>query len=219
MVDDVPILDVVAQTLGGSTDARGRVAMGSFPGAALQEVRVEAPGFGTQRLQLNEQADSSRDRDHSAKVALAPVGRVVGRLVPPGNEPIKGVTIRATTQEGGYEGSGRGGMADVAVEKSGRFEIGTIAAGTLRLKFVFVPQTGTTLRPEVPSRIIVAEEKTTELTISLLATVTVKGSFRERGTNKPIARLMAALNGRFGGDHFAVTGADGRYLGIYRARE
>ena len=47
----------------------------------------------------------------------------------------------------------------------------------------------------------------------MLATVTVKGSFREKGTNKPIAGLTVALNGTFGGDHFAVTGADGKYQG------
>ena len=90
-VDDVPIPDVVAQALGGTTDSRGRVAMGAFPKTAIQEVRVEASGFGTQRLRVDE-ADSSDGKDHSARIALAPVGRVVGRLVPPGNEPIKGVT-------------------------------------------------------------------------------------------------------------------------------
>jgi hypothetical protein len=210
--DEIPIPDVVARELGGTTDSRGRVAMGAFPRAPLQEVRVEASGFGTQRLRVDE-AGSSDGRDRSAKLELAPVGRVVGRLVPPGNEPIKGVTLRATTQEGGYDGTGRGGTAEVAAQESGRFEIGAIVAGMLEIELHFDPKTGTTLRPEVLGRIVVAAGKTTEVTIPLLASVTVKGSFREKGTNKPIAGVTAALNGRFGGDQFAVTGVDGKYQG------
>ena len=64
-VDDVPIPDVVAQALGGTTDSRGRVAMGAFPSAALQEVRVEASGFGTQRLRVDEGRFERRQRPFS----------------------------------------------------------------------------------------------------------------------------------------------------------
>ncbi len=161
-VNDVPVPNVVARTRGGTTDARGRVAMGAFPSAAIQEVRVEGSVFGTQRLRVDEQADSSGVEGRSEMIALAPVGRVVGRLVSPGNEPIRGVTVRATTQEGGYEGSGRSGMAEVPVQESGRFEIGAIVAGTLQIELAFDPRTGTTLRPETLGRIVVAAGKTTE---------------------------------------------------------
>ena len=140
MVDDVPIPDVVAQAHWGHdrfawSRADGGVSGDSSPGGSRRSALVSARSACG-----SIEADSSDTKDHSARIALAPVGRVVGRLVPPGNEPIKGVTVRATTQEGGYEGSGRGGMAEVAVEESGRFEIGAIVAGTLEIELLFDPQ-------------------------------------------------------------------------------
>ena len=125
-----------SRALEGTTDSRGRVEMGAFPGRPSRRFASQATWFRHTALAVDEAADSTASKSFSKDV-LAPVGRVVGRLLPPGNEPIKGVTVRATTQEGGYEGSGRGGMAEVAVQDSGRFEIGAIVAGSSEIELAF----------------------------------------------------------------------------------
>ena len=76
------------------------------------------------------------------KLALTPVGRIQGRLVSPHGEPIRGVTIRATTQVGGYAGSGQGGVARVACDEQGRFVIPAIAAGMMTLEPGVRPRAG-----------------------------------------------------------------------------
>ena len=57
-------------------------------------------------------------------------------------EPIRGVTVRAASQVGGYAGSGQGGSASVACDDQGRFEIPAIAAGMLTLELEFDPEKG-----------------------------------------------------------------------------
>ncbi len=91
---------------------------------------------------------------------LAPVGRVEGRLVAPGNEPIKGVMVKATTKVGGYAGSGQGGRAEVGCDAEGRFEIAEIAAGPLSLILMFDRENGTRLRGEPPRRLVVDASRT-----------------------------------------------------------
>ena len=157
--------------------------------------------------------------EEGANLRLAPVGRIVGRLVAPANEPIRGVTVRACTLVGGFECSGQGGLAEVACDGSGRFEIPAIAAGTLTLDLVFDPQTGTKLRTEPYHGLVLAAGTTTELTIPLRPTVRITGSFREQGKSRPIPGVVVALDGTFGGDHFAVTDSGGQLPGLHHSRE
>jgi len=141
------------------------------------------------------------------------VGRLTGQLIAPGNGLIEGVTIHATTQVGGYAGSGIVGTAEVPCDAQGRFAITEIAEGTLTLTLKFDPEHGTALRGEPPKRSLVAAGRTTELAVPLRRTLKVQGVVRERGTNRPIAGVKVALNGQFGGDHFAVTDAAGKFAG------
>ena len=147
----------------------------------LGAVRVEAAGFGTQDIRPGPERDSrfrdSRFRDTESPdvaVLLAPVGRIVGRLVAPGDEPIRGVTVRATTLVGGYAGSGQRGSATVACDPQGRFEIPAIAAGMLTLELQFDPAKGLPLRGEAPKHLIAKAGQSTEMTIPLRETVKVR---------------------------------------------
>ncbi len=205
-LDDVPIPDALGRQLGGTCDCQGRVVLPLVPRSLLREILIDAPGFGWQRIRI--------DREDATILRLAPVGRLMGRLVAPANEPIRGVTVRAATLVGGFEGSGQGGEAEVACDPSGRFEIPAIAAGMLTLDLIFDPRTGTGLRTEPYHGIILAAGTTTELTIPLRPTVRITGSFREQGTGRPISGVLVALNGMFGGDHFAVTDGEGKYQGF-----
>ena len=88
------------------------------------------------------------------------------------------------------------------------------AAGTLWLHLVFDPTTGTGLRTEPYHGIVLPAGKTTQLTIPLRPTFRIRGSFREKGSSRPIAGVLVALNGMFGGDDFAVTDAGGNFQGF-----
>jgi Carboxypeptidase regulatory-like domain len=209
-IDDVPIPGVLGRQIGGTSDSQGRLVLTSVPRSLLQEVTIETPGFGRQRIRI--------DREQAVDLRIAPVGRLVGRLVAPANDPIRGVTVRAATLVDGFEGSGQGGMAEVACDASGRFEIPALAAGMLTLGLIFDPRTGTRLRTEPYHGIVLAAGTTTELAIPLRPTVRITGSFREQGSSRPISGVLVRLNGMFGGDHFAVTYAGGQYQGFI-ARE
>ena len=204
-IDDVPIPHAPGRLLGNTTDGEGRVVLMSVPHALLQQVEIDAPGFGRQRIRI--------DQKHVDDLRLAPVGRFVGRLAGPANEPVRGVAVRASTLVDGYEGSGQEGLAEVACDASGRIEIPAIAAGLLTLDLVFDPRTGTRLRTEPSGGIVQAAGTTTELTIPLRSTVRITGSVREQGTSRPIAGGLVSLNGRLGGDYFAASDAGGQLLG------
>ena len=149
-------------------------------------------------------------------ITLAPAGRVTGRLVSPGNEPIRGVTVRAASQVGGYEGSGQTGSAVVACDEHGRFEIPAIAAGMVTLDLEFEGPGATPLRGIGPKKLIVQAGRATEVTIPLRETVHVRGLVRQNGpdgTSRPIAGVKVILNGHNGGDRFAVTDGEGRFAG------
>jgi protocatechuate 3,4-dioxygenase beta subunit len=198
------------------THSRGHVSLTSFAGFALEEIRVEVPDFGTQHLRVA--SDLAPGENQSLKVQLAPVGQIVGRLLPPGKEAIRGVSVRASTQVEGYSGSGKGGWAEVVVDPSGDFKIRAIAAGSLSIGILFDPKTSSLPRSEAQGRVNLVAGSVGRIEIPLCPTVRVSGSFVEKGTSRPIAGLTVALNGRFGGDNYAITGTDGKYQGFI-ARE
>jgi 5-hydroxyisourate hydrolase-like protein (transthyretin family) len=204
-IDCVPILEPFGQRLAGKTDDQGRVRLAHFPRECIGEVAVEAPNFGRQRVRL--EAVGGQD------VRLAPVGRLIGQFVAPDHKPIPGVTVRAETQSGGFEGSGRSGRAEVACNPAGRFEIPAIVAGTLTLELRFDPRTSPRLRAE-PFDGVVAAGTTSELAIPLRPAVRISGSVREKGTTRPVSGVLIALNGMFGGDHFALSNDSGIYEGF-----
>ena len=179
---DVPVPEALGLALSATTDANGRAVIS---GLVPDEIRVDAPGFGTQTLTIpgsrmpDTKAPDSKiqgDTDRVMTVTLARVGRVVGRLAAPGNEPIKGAIVRAATQVGGYAGSGQAGSAEVGCDEEGRFNIPAIAAGPLTLTLLFDREHGTPLRGEPPQKLLVNADRATEVTIPLRPTIKVRES-------------------------------------------
>ncbi|MGP0063617.1 MAG: carboxypeptidase regulatory-like domain-containing protein [Isosphaeraceae bacterium] len=221
---EVPIPEPMSQSLAATSEANGRAAIAGLSPMTLEAVRVEAPRFGTQAIQIPHPENGSPDSGNpkggipnsqagGIVVTLAPVGRVAGRLVVPGDEPIRGVTVRATSQVGGYAGSGQTGSATVACDPQGRFEIPAIAAGMLAIELEFDRRQGTSLRGEEPRKRVVRAGRTTDVTIPMRETVGVHGLIREKGSDRPVPGVKVILNGYLGGDRFAVTDAAGTYAG------
>ncbi len=221
---ELPIPEPLGQSLAATSEASGRAIIAGLSPASIAAIRVEAPGFGMQVIELREPESGNPASGNPASgmtrtgavgigVTLAPVGRIVGRLVAPGGEPVRGVTVRATSQVGGYAGSGQTGSAVVACDPQGRFEIPAIAAGKLALSLEFDRKEGTTLRGEAPGKLAVEAGRSTEVTIPLRATLDVQGLVLEKGTGRPIAGLTVHLNSHLGGDGLAVTDARGKFAG------
>ena len=216
---DITIPEPLGRSLGATTDATGRAILAGPTAEGIDEVRVEATGFGTQLLQVTSSEfgiPNSRKQTTTrgaTTFSLAPVGRLAGRLVAPGNEPIVGVTVRAATQVGGYAGTGIVGTAEVTCDTQGRFEIPALAAGRLTLRLGFDPKQSTPLRGEPEKNLAIAAGRTNEITIPLRPTLEVNGSVVEKETNRPIAAVKVILNGRYGGDGFAISDANGKFAG------
>ena len=126
-IDDVPIPDAPADSLAARPMGKGQVVLAAL--ARLQEFLVDAPGFGKQRNRI--------EPEQVTEIRLAPVGRLAGRVVMPANEPIQGVSVRAARSWADSKARGRAGLAEVACDAAGRFEIPAIAAGKLTLELVF----------------------------------------------------------------------------------
>ncbi len=213
---ELPVPEPLGRTLGAVADAGGRVAIGGLESALVAaRVQVEAAGAGIQEQEIPDgrwfDARYRTKGEGPKPVVLATVGRVAGRLIAPEKAPIRGVSVRATSQVGGYAGSGQGASARVPCDEQGRFEIPAIAAGRLELALEFAPAQDCPWRGEAPRGLIVRAGRTTEVAIALRETIRVRGLVREHGTNRPVAGIKVALNGDHGGDRFAITGADGRF--------
>ena len=129
---DFPVPKELGAALAVTTDDEGHA---SLSGLAPDELHVDAPGFGAQTMTIPTpgipDSKAQPEIERTITLTLAYIGRVAGRLAAPGNEPIKGVMVKATIQVGGYAGSGQGGRADVGCDAEGRFEIPAIAAEPL----------------------------------------------------------------------------------------
>jgi hypothetical protein len=202
---DMPVPEPLSEKLVGTSDRIGKVIVPGVARSALSEVRVDARGFGVQRVALT--------GDERASVQLAPVGRVVGRLMTPEHreQPITGVKARVRSTVGGFEGSGIRGEAEVACDATGRFEIPAIAAGLLKIDLVFDPEKGGSLRGEAPGGLVLAQGSTVEVSIPLRPTVRFRGLVREKESKRPIPGVGLVINGHLGGDRLAISDALGSY--------
>ncbi len=206
-VGEVSVPEPIGRALAATADAGGRAAIVGWPPGSPGEVRVEAQGLGVQLVRV------PQDGANAVTVTLAPVGQVEGRLVAPGNVPVAGVTIRATSLAGGHSGSGARGIATAACDEQGRFQIPAIAAGKVDLKLEFVPARDIPLRGADREGLDVKAGQVVEVAIPLRETMRVRGVVREGVTKRPIPRVKVSLNGYSGGDTFAMTDAEGRYAG------
>lgn len=219
--------EALGRALAATTDADGRAAIARPTGGAIDEVRVEAEGFGAQVLDVADSGmaesrirDSKIHQDGDRTMTLSPVGRLNGRLAAPHGEPIRGASVRVRSRVGGYEGSGQGGIARADCDEQGRFEVPAIAAGMVELDIAFDPERGTAMRPWPLSKILVRAGRTTEVTMPVRPTVRVQALVRERGTERPIGGTAVVWNMLpFHGPATSTTDATGTCRGFVAREE
>ncbi len=197
----------VASVSGGD----GVVVLPAFAPGELRWIRVDSPKFGTQIIRT-----LGPNTTRETAFRLEPAGRVSGRVVVAGGQPVTGLPVRAETLPDGYDSGGTLGVATVTTDANGQFEIPAIAAGGLSLVLDLRSRPDLPLRGLPPANQVVEAGRTTTLEIQLKRAVHMEGIIRERGTGLPIAGVSPQIPDmawRLGGNSRVVTDAHGRFEG------
>jgi hypothetical protein len=152
-----PVPDELADRLATTTGPDGRGRIGEFAPGSVQFAWVGAPGFGRQQIQAAAGADGS------LTFTLAPVGRLVGRLVADDPKVVRGLTVHIFTRPDPPRPGAASSQVQVVADDAGRFEVAELAAGRLFLN-AKVPD-GSGLSPRPPNDRSVAPGRVTEVTI------------------------------------------------------
>jgi RNA polymerase sigma factor (sigma-70 family) len=187
----------LSRRVSGRTDERGVALLPDLERADLAGVGVTADKFGTQSANMSLRAGPSDTVDDSPlfpdTLGLLPVGRAGGRLTGTAASTAKGLRVRVVTREDMENGQPkrghlyRGGTAEVTADAQGRFEVPSLAQGSLSSQVSF-PE-GATVRAQehASSTIKVTAGQRTNISIPLQTAVRIRGVVRERGSGKPVA--------------------------------
>ena len=185
-VPDVP--EALAALASATTDGEGRAVLSAFRPEELVAVRVEAAGFGIQAREF-------RSPDGLAHVGpkaitLLAGGQVVGRVVAEDPRAIAGLSVRVVSSTGG-RGSAHAGFAEATTDAEGRFEIPTIAAGTLTVRVR--PRDGS---PDLPTRVVrraLEPGRKVEVEIPLRRGVRVTGLALDDRDGRPVVGVVVSV--------------------------
>jgi protocatechuate 3,4-dioxygenase beta subunit len=179
---------VLAERLAATTDKEGRATMEAAAAESLDQVRVVAASFGTQVVRT-----PRPDADGVRTIALAPAGRVEGRLTAGDPRAVAGVAVRLHSSVDDVDAEvGAGGVAEVVSDDDGRFNVPALAAGTLAVSFR--PHGELPYRGDYLNHRPVEPGQTTRLEIPLQRAVLVKGAIREAGTGAPVAGARVSID-------------------------
>ncbi|HQU42486.1 MAG TPA: carboxypeptidase-like regulatory domain-containing protein [Pirellulales bacterium] len=219
--------DVLSERLAAETDVEGRVTLAGVRPADLDAVRVENEAIGLQWAGLPAQG-----RDTIVLLNLAPVGRITGQLTADDPRTVARRTLRfATWQVPGDEYSG-GGLAEVATDDEGSFEVPALAAGTLTVELMEdgppgpSPLTSTASernppsQPRAPVYLLaqttgpdVEAAKTTTLEIPLRRAVQVIQEVRDEESHESVDGARVWIRSGGTGGTTGDTDASGRLAG------
>lgn len=194
----------LVEHLAATTDREGRATLAGAAAEALDEVRVVAGPFGAQVVRT-----PRPDADGVRTIALAPVGRVEGRLTADDARAVAGVPLRLRSSVDDLDAeAGVGGVAEVVSDAEGRFTVPALAAGTLAVSFR--PHGELPYRGDYLDRRPVEPGATTHLEIPLQPAVRVTGTIREAGTGAPLAGVRLSIDRDITAP-FVMTDAKGNY--------
>lgn len=206
-VADQPVPDFIAEQLTAISDAEGLVNVGGLAAVDLDAVIIESEACGRQWVGLPRVVGN-----HPTTIALAPVGRLTGRLMADDPRAARHRKLRlATWLEPDDETSG-GGLAEAVTDDDGLFDVPAIAAGSLTFEAAEgLEASGLGLEKNLPAPsphplvppVYLAEQttgpaveagKTMTLKIPLRRAVLVTQNVRDREDGAPIAGVRVSLN-------------------------
>lgn len=160
--------------LAKKTDRTGRVELDAIPRALLSSIEVEMPGYGRQHF-------SRLDRPLQLSTVGAVKGAIVGDSVTADwVASLAGTKLRIESQQG----SVAVGLADVQLDKAGRFEVPEIARGNIRIDIAW--DSDLRVHPFVSGAAKVISNEALELRIDVRPTVPVTGQVLTADTRKPV---------------------------------
>ncbi len=174
-----PLGDLVA----AQTDPDGRAVLEAIPALRLSAVAVDS-SLGSQVASWDESM-VARHR----QIKLRAVGRVVGQVKADDPAAVDGLTVRVTT----LAGPRPVGLATTSTDRSGRFAIDKVAAGSVEVRVE--PRSGGIELPEKVVRQALDPGGTLGAEVSLRRGVRVGGFVRERGQALAVAGAWIALRG------------------------
>ncbi len=180
--DHLSIPDGLADRIGATTvtNLRGRATLAALLPEEVGTVVVAAPGFGAQQFG----AEHAGVEPGRRVLQLSPVGRLEGRIV---GDPafVRRRTLTAVAYSKARPAPPAAGFYDLTTDEAGRFAIPEVVAGTT---WVWIED----LDPASPwygqaGPVEVEPGRTVEMTLTMTRAVAIRGSVRERGTDRPIA--------------------------------
>ncbi|HVX12453.1 MAG TPA: carboxypeptidase-like regulatory domain-containing protein [Pirellulales bacterium] len=210
-----PVPEVIAGLLTAVTDAEGFVIVGGPAASDLDAVIVESETGGRQWVVL-----PRLEVGRPTTIALAPVGRLTGRLIADDAHAGRRRRVRfATWLEAGDETAG-GGLAEAVTDDGGHFEVSAIAAGSLTFEIERgETEKGTTEEATGPMYLTdqtagpqIDPGEATALEIPLRRAVRVTQEVRDRDDGSPIAGVRVSLNWWANNAAIGTTDESGRFF-------
>ena len=203
-VNDLRLPAEVAVRLAATSDEMGLVMLVDLAPNRLDLVRLESADYGVQWAALPASA-----ADGKPQIALAPVGKVRGRLMAEDSAAIAGRSVRLVSRLAADEDSAGGGLAEVVIDAEGRFEAPAMAAGALTVTPELRAELPLRCRPVVGKQIVAG--KTAELTIPLETAIRIEGVVRDRDSGAPLAGAALYLTYGAAPKSFPTSDEQGRY--------
>ncbi len=135
-ISPYPLPDELAERLAAKTGPDGRGKIAAVAPADLAAVVLDAPGFGRQM------AATTPDSDGGFLFRLAPVGRLVGRVVVDDPRALQGLKLHVLILSRADGPNVLGARAETVPDSSGRFEVPVLPVGKLHIN-VQVPENST----------------------------------------------------------------------------
>jgi Zn-dependent protease with chaperone function len=172
--------------LSGVTDAEGQVRIANAIPGAIKDVLLQPIGQ-TAAIHLDQNFFLNYRPEKSSPHftwALPATGNIKGRLEVEGGKLPDNLKISIQTESKLSNGliAGTSGEATAAIDAEGRFRIDGIAAGAVIIRPFLADNQP--LRAEIPSRMIVREGETTEVSIPVRRGVLVRGQIRKQDTKQ-----------------------------------
>lgn len=177
------------------TDAEGRVRLPHVLPDALAGLSLSFPNQSStieldQNYYLNVRPATTSPE---FRLQLPPTGRVRGQLTGErlANLSERRITLKTECWPASQSLPGAWGIATVAVDADGRFDVDGLAAGSLSI-LPFLPD-DQPLRAEIPPRLKVTDSQTTDVEIKIQRGVRIVGQVRKSDTKEPCADVAYKL--------------------------
>lgn len=189
--------DELADELALRTDQEGKVDIRYLGENDSPLVTLSTADLGIQQIQLQPKSDTA--------ITLRPVGRVLGRVVADDPAAVSGIAITLGTQ---FEGKDASGSASTRTDEEGRFVVPALAEGSM--VFMVRAARGSLSRPVQESLTPIAANRENRLEIHLKRAIRLRGTVRERGTNRPIPGAGVLVGSQYQ-MHVTYSDAEGRF--------